>query len=130
LNVMKHHDIINCSIFVVRLFGGVKLGRQRLINAYKTTTELAIVESVLIKWLLKAKYQIDGSVKYFGKISYIVQQNDGKIISDRTTDKLTLIIELPVEKYSDFKIEFDEITQNSGRIKKQSEHDQTKEVRK
>ena len=130
LNVIKHHNIVNCGIFVVRFFGGVKLGKQGLIKAYKTTTELVIAKSVLHKWLPKSNYQINASVKYFGKIAYIMQQNNGKIISDRTTDKLKLLIELPIEKYNDFKAEFDEITQNSGIIKRQSEHDQTKEVRK
>lgn len=130
LNVIKHHDIVNCGIFVVRFFGGVKLGKQGLINAYKTAAELVIAESVLLKWLPKSQYQISASVKYFGKIVNIVQRNDGKIIIDQTTEKLNLLIELPVIKYDDFKTEFDEITQNSGIIKKQSEHDQTKEVRK
>lgn len=130
LNVIKRHNIVNCGIFVVRFFGGVKLGKQGLINAYKTTAELVIAESALIKWSLKAKYQLTASVKYFGKIVYIMQQNDGKIISDQTTDRLNLLIELPVEKFDDFKLEFGETTQSSGTIKKRSEHDQTKEVRK
>lgn len=130
LNVIKHHNIVNCGIFVVRFFGGVKLGKQGLIKAYKTASKLVIAESVLLKWLPKSQYQISASVKYFGKIAYIVQQNNGKILNDRTTDKLNLLIELPVEKYDDFKAEFDETTQNLGEIKKQSELDQTKEVRK
>ena len=130
LNTIKHHNIVNCGIFVVRFFGGVKLGKQGLINAYKTIADLVITKSVLLKWLPKSQYQISASLRYFGKIAYIVQQNDGKIISDRTTDKLNLLIALPVEKYNDFKAEFDETTQNLGEIKKRSELDQTKEVRK
>jgi len=130
LYIIKRHNIVNCGIFVVRYFGGVKLGKQGLINAYKTTAELVIAESALFKWVSKSQFRIICSVKYFGKIAHIVHQNDGKIVNDQTTDKLNLIIELPIEMYNSFKIEFDEITQNSGIIKKQSEHDQTKEVRK
>jgi uncharacterized YigZ family protein len=130
LNTIKHHNIVNCGIFVVRFFGGVKLGKQGLINAYKTTTELVIAKSVLYKWVPKSQYQISASLQYFGKIANMVQQNDGKIIGDMTLEKLNLLIELPVDKYDDFKTEFDEISQNSGTIKKRSEHDQTKEVRK
>ncbi len=129
LNVIKKYEIVNCGIFIVRFFG-VKLGKQGLVNAYKTTAELVIAESVLLSWLPKAQHIINSSVKYFGKIANIVIQNEGKIISDRTTDKLNLLIELPVEKYNNFRTEFDKITQNSGIIKKRSEHDQTKEVRK
>ncbi|MFC1528045.1 IMPACT family protein [Candidatus Neomarinimicrobiota bacterium] len=130
LNTIKHYNIVNCGIFVVRFFGGVKLGKQGLINAYKTTSELVIAESVLHKWVPKSQYQITASLQYFGKIANIVQQNDGKIIGDLTSEKLNLLIELPVDKYDYFKTEFDEISQNSGTIKKRSEHDQTKEVRK
>ena len=130
LNIIKHHNIVNCGIFVVRYFGGVKLGKQGLINAYKTTAELVIAESVLHKWVPKSQYQISASLQYFGKIANMVQQNDGKIIGDMTLEKLNLLIELPVDKYDHFKTEFDDISQNSGTIKKRSEHDQTKEVRK
>ncbi len=130
LNTIKHHNIVNCGIFVVRFFGGVKLGKQGLINAYKTTAELVIAKSVLYKWVPKSQYQISASLQYFGKIANMVQQNDGKIIGDMTLEKLNLLIVLPVDKYDDFKTEFDEISQNSGTIKKRSEHDQTKEVRK
>jgi uncharacterized YigZ family protein len=130
LNTIKHHNIVNCGIFVVRFFGGVKLGKQGLINAYKTTAELVIAKSVLYKWVPKSQYQISASLQYFGKIANMVQQNDGKIIGDMTLEKLNLLIELPVDKYDDFKTEFDEISQNSGTIKKRSERDQTKEVRK
>ncbi len=130
LNVIKKHKIVNCGIFIIRYFGGVKLGKQGLINAYKTAAELVIAESVLFGWLPKAQYIIISSVKYFGKIANIVIQHDGKIISDRTTDKLNLLVELPVEKYNNFKTDFAKITQNSGIIKKRSEHDQTNEVRK
>ncbi len=130
LNIIKHHNVVNCGIFVVRYFGGVKLGKPGLVKAYKTAADLVIAESVLLKWIQKSRYQITASVKYFGKITYIVKQNNGKIVKDQTTDKLNLLIELPIEKIDDFRIKFDEITHNSGDIKKQSEPDQTKEVRK
>ena len=130
LNVLKHYNITNCSIFVVRFFGGVKLGKQGLINAYKTTAELVIADSVLQKWVPKAQYILNASIKFYGNITNIVKRNNGKIINDRTTEKLNLLIELPLKKFNTFKTEYDEITQNSGIIKKQSEHDQTKEVRK
>ncbi|MCJ7801351.1 MAG: YigZ family protein [Candidatus Marinimicrobia bacterium] len=130
LNAIKHYEIINCGIFVVRFFGGVKLGKQGLANAYKTAAELVIAKSVLHKWLPKSQYFVIAPIIYFGKVANIIQQKNGIILFNRTSDKLNLLIELPIDNYNDFKTEFDEITQNSGTIKKRSEHDQTKEVRK
>ncbi len=130
LNIIKQHNIVNCGIFVVRFFGGVKLGKPGLIKAYKTAADLVIAKSVLHKWIPKSHYQIITSIKYFGKIVNIVQRNSGKIITDQSIEKLNLLIELPFEKYNDFRNDFDEITHKSGEIKKQSELDQTKEVRK
>lgn len=130
LNVIKYYEIVNCGIFVVRFFGGVKLGKQGLANAYKTAAELIIAKSELQKWLPKSQYLVSAPVKYFGKVANIIQQKNGIILINRTSNILNLLIELPIDKYIDFKTEFDEITQNSGTIKKRSEHDQTKEVRK
>ncbi len=130
LNVLKKNDIVNCGIFIVRFFGGVKLGKQGLTNAYKTTTELVIAKSVLHKWLPKAQYFIDAPVIYFGKVANIIERNNGIILINQTTSKLNLLIELPLDNLHNFKMEFDDVTQNSGEIKKQSERDQTKEVRK
>ena len=117
LNTIKHHNIVNCGIFVVRFFGGIKLGKQGLINAYKTTAKLVIAGNMLHKWIPKSQYEINASVKYFGKITSIIKQNDGSIISDMTTEKLKLLIELPIEIFNNFEANFNEITQNSGEIK-------------
>ncbi len=130
LNVIKHYEVVNCGIYVVRFFGGVKLGKQGLTNAYKTAAELVIAKSVLHKWKPKSQYLISAPLKYFGKIANAIQQKNGIILDNRTSNKLNLLIELSIDRYIDFKTEFDEITQNSGTIKKQSERDQTKEVRK
>jgi uncharacterized YigZ family protein len=130
LNVIKHYEIVNCGLYVVRFFGGVKLGKQGLTNAYKTSAELVVAKSVLHEWLPKSQYLISAPVKYFGTVANIIQQKNGIILNNQTSDILKLLIELQIDKYTDFKTEFDEITQNSGTIKKQSERDQTKEVRK
>ena len=129
LNVLKQSNIFNCSIFVVRLFGGIKLGKPGLINAYKTTAERVIDKSKLRVWIPQAKYLITADIKFYGIILQIVQKY-GKIIEDKTSNKLNLLIEISIDNINNFESDFGDVTHNSGMIKKQSELDQTKEVRK
>ncbi len=130
LNVIKQNNLVNCSIFVVRFFGGIKLGMPGLINAYKTTTALVIAESALIKFIPKTQFIIQAPIYYFGKTSHLIRQHKGSIIINLTEENVKLLIDVPESESKNFEIEFGEMTQNSGKIKKQSEHDQTKEVRK
>jgi len=130
LNALKKHNIVNCSIIVVRNFGGVKLGKQGLIKAYRTAAELVIAESDLLKWEPIVQISLNASMNFYGLVMQCIKQFEGKIVKDKSTDELYIIAEIRMIDYSKFGEQFREVTQNSGKIKKQSERDQTKEVRK
>jgi len=130
LNAIKCENIINCGIIVVRFFGGVKLGKPGLIRAYRFAAEQAIAKSDTIKWIPKVKILLNGDIRFYGNVLNTVKRYGGKILSDVSTEQINVVIELQLKKFKDFEIAYNEITQNSGLIKKQSEHDQTKEVRK
>ena len=42
LNVLQKKDLKNVCVFVVRYFGGIKLGAGGLVRAYTKTTSLAV----------------------------------------------------------------------------------------
>ena len=130
LNVLKSENLVNCSVVVIRYFGGVKLGKQGLIKAYKTAAEKVIAESDKAKWEPISSYLLTADMKYFGSITHCIQQFNGKIKSDHSGEILKILIKIQDSNFKDFSKSFNEMTQNSGEIKKQSEHDQTKEVRK
>lgn len=46
LNVLQKKDLQNVCVFVVRYFGGIKLGAGGLVRAYTKTTSLTISEAV------------------------------------------------------------------------------------
>ena len=130
LNVLKSENLVNCGIVVIRFFGGVKLGKQGLINAYKTASEMVIAKSDIAKWIPISSYLLTADMKYFGLITHCIQQFNGKILNDYSGEIFKIVIEIQNRNFKDFSKSFSEMTQNSGEIKKQSEHDQTKEVRK
>lgn len=48
LNALRGAGLVNCAVFIVRYFGGIKLGTGGLVRAYSNATNLAINEAVLI----------------------------------------------------------------------------------
>ena len=130
LNVMKSKNIVNCVIIVVRYFGGVKLGKQGLIEAYRFTAEQVIAKSDIRAWVPKVTVLLSADISQYGNVVNTIKKFDGKIISDLSSEQLEMVVELKEKDFEGFKTAFDEITQRVGKIKKQSEHDQTKEVRK
>ena len=130
LNAIKSKNIINCVIIVVRYFGGVKLGKQGLIEAYRYTAEQVIAQSDIQVWVPKVSILLSTDILQYGSVVNTIKKFGGKIASDLSSEKLEMIVELKEKDFDEFKTAFYEITQRIGKIKKQSEHDQTKEVRK
>ncbi len=62
LNVLKSFELVNAIITVVRYYGGTKLGKSGLIEAYSTAAKLAVEEATLKqiipiqKWLIQYHY--------------------------------------------------------------------------
>ena len=69
LNILKKYNIINTAIYVIRYFGGKKLGIPGLIKAYSNSAELIIDNNKLKPWYplvnieLNYNYNFDGFVK-------------------------------------------------------------------
>lgn len=50
LNALRGAELINAGVFIVRYFGGIKLGTGGLVRAYSGAVNLAINEATLIKF--------------------------------------------------------------------------------
>ena len=48
---LKQNNIIQCGLMVIRYFGGIKLGKKGLKDAYGNAAENVISDSLLIKWV-------------------------------------------------------------------------------
>ena len=53
LNALKRNKLINSVIFIIRYFGGTKLGISGLIYAYGTAAKEVIVNAKIKLWLEK-----------------------------------------------------------------------------
>lgn len=73
-------DVTNVLIVVVRYFGGTLLGTSGLINAYKTSSSLALQEASIVEEIVKKQFLL--------KFEYPLQNQVMKIIKDDQLDIL------------------------------------------
>lgn len=53
LNALRGADLINAGVFIVRYFGGIKLGTGGLVRAYSSSVNLAIDEANLVEFEIR-----------------------------------------------------------------------------
>jgi uncharacterized YigZ family protein len=74
LNILLSRDLTNLLVVVVRYFGGTLLGVPGLINAYKTATEEALNQAVVIEKTVNDIYTI--------RFDYLQMNDVMRIIKD------------------------------------------------
>lgn len=58
LNQIRSKDLHNLAVVVIRYFGGTKLGVSGLINAYKSATEAALENAIIIEREVRINYRL------------------------------------------------------------------------
>ena len=94
LKILKQNNLIQCGLIVVRYFGGTKLGRKGLIDAYSNAAVKVVNNSNLMKWVNTKMYIITCPIKYYGELIRAFQKIDGKIIDDQSGENLNWTVEI------------------------------------
>lgn len=81
LNALKEKNLVNVVSFVVRYFGGIKLGTSGLAKAYKEATELSLDN--IVEVTKKKHFAMECSYENFDRIKKIAIKN-GDLIEDET----------------------------------------------
>lgn len=76
-------DLTNILVTVVRIFGGTKLGVGGLIQAYKTTAQLAIGSTHIIEKLIEVRFKVIFDYPEMDKVMRIVKQRNITIVSQK-----------------------------------------------
>ena len=88
-------------MIAVRYFGGTKLGRKGLIDAYSNAAVNVVNSSKLMKWVNNKRYIITCPIKYYGELIQAFQKIDCKIIDDQSGESLNWTIEINTVHLSD-----------------------------
>lgn len=89
---IKSFDVTNILIVVVRYFGGVKLGVGGLINAYKTSAQLSLQASTIIKKTININYNIAFNYKNMNKVMRIIKEKQINIINQKLELSCNILI--------------------------------------
>lgn len=89
---IQSFDVTNILIVVVRYFGGVKLGVGGLINAYKTSAQLALEASKIKVLTINVAFLIKFEYELMNKVMRVIKEKNLKI----TNQKLELNCEITI----------------------------------
>ena len=102
LNTLKKNKIVNRVVFVVRYFGGTKLGIAGLIEAYKSSTEVIFKDVELKKWILYKKIKFKVNYTFYKIINDLIFKYEGNILENKFLDDIELSIQIPYASSNEF----------------------------
>jgi len=81
LEVINKSDLIDLLVIVVRYFGGTMLGAGGLVRAYSKSAAMGVEEAKIITMAVCTEFSIDCPYHMFGKIEYVLINENAKKIS-------------------------------------------------
>jgi len=80
---IQAYGVTNILIVSVRYFGGTKLGVGGLINAYRSSAQLALAASNILEKTINIDYQLSFGYDLMNKVMRIVKERNLIIISQQ-----------------------------------------------
>ena len=84
--------VTNVLIVSVRYFGGTKLGVGGLINAYRSSAQMALEASEIVEKTINIDYQLSFGYEMMNKVMRIVKERNLNIVSQQLELDCTYII--------------------------------------
>ena len=109
LNNLKRHELINSVVFVVRYFGGSKLGIPGLIHAYGESALNCLNISHIGPWIKKDNFRIKSNYESLGIVEKIIKQFDGIILNKDYSNVINITLEIKRMSSSNFENHFTEL---------------------
>jgi len=116
LNVLKRNQIVDAVIFVVRYFGGSKLGIAGLINAYGAAAKETIENAKVKKWVQSERISCIYNYDLHNKVDSILQKFKVNIIKSVFGESIQVELEIDVEKNEEFQKELKEVSNGTIRV--------------
>ncbi len=99
LNVLRRNNLVNVAAVVSRYFGGVKLGKRGLINAYSSVVEMALDEAETVRLVRVKLYRAYVEYPRLGKILSDINRIGGRVMEIQHGSDRAILIYSSSEPY-------------------------------
>lgn len=111
LEVLNGAELTNTVIVVTRYFGGTLLGTGGLVRAYTEAAKAGLDNAGIATMRYGVSVSVKADYTDLGKIQYLLGNNGIPVLDSRYTDKVELIVRVPLEA-SDSLVK--ELTESTG----------------
>ncbi|NGM73816.1 IMPACT family protein [Sphingobacterium sp. SGL-16] len=94
LNALLSKDVTNILVVVVRYFGGTLLGVPGLINAYKTATQEALANAVVVEKTVNDVYQIDFEYLAMNDVMRVIKDENFTVLDQQFDNACVMTVEM------------------------------------
>ena len=116
LNTLKRNKLLNSAIFVIRYFGGTKLGIPGLIHAYGTDAQEVIENARIKQWSKKKRIEISYPYDLEGIMKSLLQKNKTEVIHENFGEKIDVQLEIDLELADELIEDIKEISSGVAKI--------------
>ena len=102
LNTLRRHQLVDCLAWVVRYFGGTKLGIPGLIAAYGRAVEMALVDARTVPWITLAVRRLLIPYPLVDRVKAALLKVGGKLLDEEYGLYVVLLTQLPAVELDEF----------------------------
>ncbi|MCF6347237.1 MAG: YigZ family protein [Flavobacteriaceae bacterium] len=102
-------ELTNVLVVVVRYFGGTKLGVGGLVNAYKTSAQLALEAAQIITRTIDIHFKLIFEYQYMNKVMRIIKEKNATIVAQKMELNCEYEVSIRKKEASAIKIAFEEL---------------------
>ena len=116
LNVLKRNKIVDAVIFVVRYFGGSKLGISGLINAYGTAAKETMQNADLKQWVQLERISFNYNYDLHNQVNLILQKFNVNEIKSDFGEYIKVELEIDVKRNEELRQSLKEVSNGTIRV--------------
>ena len=117
LNILRSGKMENALVFVIRYFGGTKLGKRGLMAAYGRAVTKAVAGVKTAPYVHREQYILECPLEFYGEVQHALNGAGGRILVDRSEDRILWETEIPSKAVSNLILQLRDITRGTAVLK-------------